>query len=40
MKAFMEPEMVIEKFMIEDIITTSLGGGIEGDASTGGGDEE
>ena len=39
MKNFINPEMNIQKFTIEDIITTSPGG-IGGDSAAGGGEEE
>lgn len=39
MKQFMNPEMAIVKFAVEDVITTS-GTGIGGGADVGGGDEE
>jgi len=39
MKEFVNPEVVIEKFAVEDVITTS-NGSIGGGADVGGGDEE
>lgn len=40
MKLFMIPEVVIEKFAVEDVITTSTGGSIGGNSDVGGGEEE
>lgn len=38
-KTYTDPEVVVERLMVEDIITTSPGGitGGEGDGNTGGG---
>ena len=37
---FEYPEIKVIRLQVEDVITTSFGGGIGGDGTTGGGDEE